>query len=201
MIDTTIDARQALAGLTDLRNNVKKATYRALNKAAAQAKTQASREIRTAGYNLKAGEIKKGITVSKATTNSLTASVIATGKPVPLYQYGPVRKVANGVMVTVKNGRKLIRGAFIARMPGGHIGIYERDLRGGGKKGYRRVKYVKGGKPNNKALPIREKFGPSIAAAFISPPVHTAIVSTIDQKFPALLEHELDYLNSRTGGS
>jgi hypothetical protein len=50
----------------------------------------------------------------------------ATGAQVTLINYGATQ-TKRGVSVCVKNGRKLLRHAFIATMPNGHKGVFERE--------------------------------------------------------------------------
>jgi membrane peptidoglycan carboxypeptidase len=65
-ITTTFDVRDALSALDGIRAEVAdKALVRALNKTADQAKVQASRAIRDAGYKIKAGTIKASITIAR----------------------------------------------------------------------------------------------------------------------------------------
>lgn len=166
-----------------------KATVRAINKTAEQVKVQASREIRDAGYNLKIAKIKKAITLRRASKTELVAVLRATGKPVGLINYS-ARQTKAGVSVQVKNGRKLISGAFIATMPNGHKGVFVR-------KGHGHRKVVKGGKTTWSGLPIDELFGPSIPSAFMNKVVQDALRSAVREKFPRLLKHELQYLSQK----
>ena len=211
MITTTFDVRNALAALDGIRAEVAdKALVRALNKTADQAKVQASRAIRDAGYKIKAGTIKASITIARATATTLTASVIAKGKRIPLVEY-TARPVNPGVTVAVKEGRKLVRSVFFATMPTGHRGVYERDTRRGsgrvpfvrdGKRntlrGPERVPYQRNGKRNNKQLPIRELDGPSIPQAFVNATVQDALLTGVRERFPVILARELAYVLSKT---
>lgn len=104
----------------------KRATSRALNEVAAQAKVAAARQIRDVGYKLKISAIKKGIKVERATMASLRAAVVAYGRPIPLIEYS-ARETSKGVTVSVLNGRKLIKGAFIATLASGHKGVFVRE--------------------------------------------------------------------------
>jgi hypothetical protein len=164
----------------ELRTNVlNKAKVRALNKIAAQAKVAASKEIRAAGYNMKAAAIKQKIVIKRATSGSPEVIVRCSGRPIPLIQFS-ARETRAGVSVSVKNGRKLIKGAFIATMPTGHTGVFIRV----GKQ-HKKI--------NGKwhGLPIKELYGPSIPAAFGNQIVQTALMNLIKNKFPVVLEQEM----------
>lgn len=188
-IDVRVDIARVTAKLNATREAViGKATVRALNKTAAQAKVAASREIRDAGYKIKAGAIKDSIRITQATRALLVSAVKPKGRPIPLIDYG-ARQTAKGVTVSVKNGRKLIRGAFIAVMPTGHKGVFVRV--GDGRK------KVKG---KSSGLPIKELFGPSIPAAFKNEVVMGALMRFVREKFPKIFEHELGYALSKDRG-
>jgi hypothetical protein len=72
----------------------------------------------------------------------------------PLINYG-AKQTKKGVTVRVKNGRTTLRHAFIATMPNGHKGVFERV-----GSGHKRV--TKKGRSYMSGLPIKELYGPSI---------------------------------------
>lgn len=185
--NASLIAAELLASAQDMRNT---ALVRALNKTADQVLVAGSREVRKAGYKLKAADIKSAMRVKRASQSRLTASVIASGRPVPLIQYG-ARQTSKGVTVSVLNGRKLIPGAFIAKMPTGHIGVFVREPGGKHKK------VMKAGKASWHQLPIRELFGPAIPDALSNAGVRDAVQELIATKFPVILEHEHAWLAKR----
>lgn len=162
------------------------ALVRALNKTADQVKVQAAREVQAAGYTLKIGTIKAAIKVRRASQGSLNARVVASGRPIPLIQY-KARQTAKGVTVDVQKGRKLIAGAFIATMRGGHRGVFVREA--GGK--HRKVNKTRGGWHQ---LPIRELFGPSVPDGLANKAVQDALQQLIADKFPTILTQEHTWL-------
>lgn len=164
-----------------------KATVRTLNKVAAQTKTAASREIRDAGYNLKAADVKAKIKIIPATSGNPVATVKCVGRPIPLIKFS-ARQTKAGVSVNVKNGRKVIKDAFIATMPSGHTGVYVRV-----GKAHRKVE--KSGKAVWSGLPIKQLFGPAIPDAFGSVTVSKALLSLVKTKFPDILSHEIKFLS------
>lgn len=182
-------AMEMLAGARDMQD---KAMASALNKMADQVKVAASREVRDAGYNLKAAVIKKGLKVGRASPGNLRSSVVASGRPIPLIQYG-ARQTAKGVTVSVLNGRKLIKGAFIATMPSGHTGVFVHGANGKHKK------VTRGGKSSWHQLPIRELFGPAVPDGLSNKAVQEALRQLIVEKFPAILQHESAWLSRKLG--
>ncbi|WP_277187662.1 phage tail protein [Caballeronia sp. BR00000012568055] len=166
-----------------------RAIVRALNKTAAQARTGASKAVRASGYNIKASAIKKSFSIERATPGRLSVTLRATGAPVTLINYGATQ-TKRGVSVRVKNGRKLLRHAFIATMPNGHKGVFERE--GTGHK-----LITKNGRSYMSGLPIRELYGPSIPDALSNDAVQKALAQTIADKYPAILAHELAWLAAK----
>lgn len=186
-IDIKVDSRRVQHALSQLASDLQdKAIMRAVNKTAAAAKTAASREIRAQGYNIKAAAISKSLLIHRATKHDLKAVISVTGKPIPLLAYGG-RQVGRGVSVQVKNGRKIIRGAFIATMPSGHQGVFVRV-------GKRHKKVMRNGHVVWSGLPIKQLFGPSIPSAVANEAVQRALAQTIKQKYPRLLAHEIKFI-------
>jgi hypothetical protein len=162
------------------------ATPRALNKMADQVKVGAAREMRSAGYNLKVGDIKKGLKIIRATAGSLTATVTASGRPIPLIGYG-ARQTAKGVSVDVLKGRKVISHAFIATMPNGHKGVFIRP-------GKQHKRLAKNGKVVWSGLSIKELFGPSVPDGLANAAVQATLQRLVEDKFPEILRQQINRL-------
>lgn len=165
----------------------------ALNKMAEQSKVAAARLVRAAGYKAKASVIKNGIKIQRATSGNLTARLTATGRPMPLMEFSASwgGYKSKGVSVSVKSGRKVIAGAFIAEMPNGKKIVAVRADNAKHKK----VAGRNG--PAWHALPIRQLYGPSVADMMAAPEVQKALFDLYDQKFPQLLAHEYKRLTSK----
>jgi hypothetical protein len=199
-VNVKVDIERALRKFDLVRDDATRAIPRALNRTLTTAQAQAAREIVDAGYGLKVGAIKKSLDLTRATPNRLTAILRATGRPIPLINYG-ARQTAAGVTVNVLHGRKLIPGAFIATMPSGHEGVFVRvgssaRLPGGVSAGKaQRSPRGAGGKKHG--LPIRELYGPSIPKAFGNRVVRDALTQAVKERFPTALDQELRYLKLR----
>lgn len=146
-----------LRELPERRANV--ALARALNKAAANVQTSASVAIRRKRA-LRARVVKEAFRIVKATKDNLRASLVLTGRPIPLRDYG-ARQTKKGVTVAVSPGpRKLVshRGnrGFIVGSLSGHVFARQGDER----------------------LPIKKLFGPSLPATFVQDEVRTAWEAT-----------------------
>lgn len=183
----TIDINNALDKLNLNKNGVKPAVARALNKTVVTGRAEGARAIQAAGYNMKAGDIKRALRADqRATRANLNAQITASGQPIPLIQFA-ARPTGSGVSVNVKNGRKIIPHVFIAVMPGsGHRGVFERV-------GNAHKRVTKAGKRYTSGLPIKELYGPSIKAAFGSAQVIQQVSTVMRERFPVVLVQELKF--------
>jgi hypothetical protein len=165
----------------------------ALNKMAEQSKVAASRLVRSAGYKLKAAVVKDAIKIERATNGKLKATLIATGRPIPLLEFSATwgGRKSKGVNVSVKTGRKMVAGAFIAEMPNGKRVVAVRADNAKHKK----VKGRNG--PAWHALPIRQLYGPSVADMMKSDAIQKALLALYEEKFPKHLTHEYKRLTSK----
>lgn len=188
-LQVTTNVKDVIAELNAAASETKPAVVRALNKTIGQVKTRASREVRSAGYKLKASDIKNAIRIVRASTGRLRAEAIASGRPIPLIKYN-ARQVGAGVSVDVLNGRKVIGHAFIAQTPNGPQ-VFTRD------PGGRHRKVVKNGKVQWSQLPITKKYGPSIPDAVASKAVEAALTALMTDRFPVILAHEHAWLSKR----
>ena len=193
-IDVRADIERAVRSLTEVqRKIVPTASSRALNKTAAQAKTQAARAIRDQ-YNISSRLIGRHIRLHRSTPATLTASVSAEGEKLPVVAFG-ARQTKRGVTVQIKRGaRRLIRSAFLATLRSGHRGVFARGHYSG--RGFvRRTRRVRPyPKPD---LPITELFTVGVPQGFSNRLVLEALERKVREKFPALLAHEIQFALSR----
>ena len=143
----TADVTRAIARL---KAKAPAAIARAINRSADSAVTAMARVIGQ-DTGLKVGVVKERIGVEKATLNRQVATVHASAKRIPIYDYGargpvPSRGKGRGVSARLKGGRQRYPHAFIATMDSGHTGVFERTA--------------------TRRLPIKELFGPSVAHVF-----------------------------------
>lgn len=162
---------------------IQDSSVRALNRTASSVRTEASREIRQR-YNLKASVIKANMRIVKATRSRLVAEIVATGKRIPLIEFGARavnpwnvagrshRRRGGGVSAAVTKTRRLFKGAFIAVMPSGHRGVYLRQ--GEGRK-------------------IRQLMGISIPKAMVERQVNATLAKFAAQRFRIEFERDLKY--------
>lgn len=156
------------------------ANYQAVRKVTAQAKTFSSKEIREE-YNIKKTDLDKNIITRRPVkvASSYQAAIVGVKRDLPLAKFG-ARQLLAGVSVAVKKGiRKIIPQHFIAKMKSGHKGVFVRAKFGTGNNRVHR-------------LPIEEKFAKG-AGHLITKKIFNKIEKFVEQKFPKLLEHEINY--------
>ena len=114
-VDVRADMSRILFQLRQVQDAAtNKAAARALNRAATTVRAEASREIRKE-YNIKASEIRKEMSIQRATPSRLVSAVKAKGRRLTLLRFN-ARQNRTGVAVTIKKGRRqTIKSAFIAR--------------------------------------------------------------------------------------
>lgn len=182
---------QVLADLDGYVDDVVKiAAPRALNRLRDQAKTAGFRALADE-YDVGPRTMDKYASVTFASPADLRASINVKGSGFPLYAFAP-RQTKLGVSVKIKGKRVLIKHAFLAKMPNGHIGVFARGAYGA------QFRFQKGRritKPRDKRteLPIRElfTFGPS--DAFSNPVVVEAMQSRVDEQMGSVMRQEIRF--------
>jgi hypothetical protein len=181
-IDVRADIDRAVRSLTELQRTViPTATARGLNKTAAQAKTQAGREISNR-YNISSRVVGRQITVSRATKTSLTAIVKPSGRKLPVMAF-QARQTPAGVRIQIIRGSpKVIAHAFIVRTRSGHLGVFARGRYSGRSFVHQKPRF-----------PITELFTVGVPQAFGARVVIEALQRKVREKFPGILEHEIRF--------
>lgn len=135
------------------------AQARAVNRAIASANTALLSAV-ASDTGLKITTLRDRIRVGRpATPEFRRAKIFASAKGIPLIQFRakgpePSRGKGRGVTAYIQGANVRYPHAFIATMPGGKRGVFER-----GKGATRSRKGLPAGAP---ALPIRQLYGPSI---------------------------------------
>jgi hypothetical protein len=186
---------------------VEKALVRALSKAGADAiramKAESSRKIRER-KRIKVARVNRSLPLYFPEAKELGRMAWAmkvSGKLVPLAEF-PHRQTKRGVSVAVNVGqRKLIKGAFVATMKSGHLGIFMRRR----VQGPQTKKQAKRGLfPRTPRLPIEEAFTTRIADVFADggfiPTVQARGQSVFSAAFARLLPIELGKLQPKGKG-
>lgn len=165
------------------------AALRALNRLADSSGTFANRTIRTT-YNLTRAQVDPCISVLHANGSNLTAVIKARGRRLPIHLFG-AKMTPGGVRVAIKIGQaKVLPWAFI---PKGWQVAFRRT---GEFRKMTKGRYV--GKRREVLDPVRTI---SVAAMFGNLKIKEALDSFASDKFPGLLQHELEYYTSRSAPS
>ena len=160
------------------------AVRKSLNRAITGVRMDAGREAAKA-YRIKPSDVKKTFIKAKASGNRLKATATFSGKRTPLYRFGaqPARPTKRrpkaGVSVRVKASRKVVRGAFVARMKSGHVSLFRRS-------GAHR-------------LPLRELEGPAVPQMLNNLGVREKLQEAAENRFSKNLDHEMNYLLQKGG--
>lgn len=171
IITTTFDR----SGLTSLEPGpMKRAVVRALRKAGSTAlrdmRSEASRRIRKR-KRIRPKYISRALSLRRPRGSDITAmewAVLVSGEPVPLVAY-PHRQTTKGVSVEVNRGKRtLVKGAFVASMRSGKVGVFRR--RG---KARLPIDELRGSRPvdallhRGEAAAVAARGGRSLAATFV----------------------------------
>lgn len=187
---------QQLADVRDLLSGIKggaeKAVRLALNRASSSTLSRVTKSVAQHITPLQS-EIKKSMTRYAASSASLTARLEITGAPIPLYDfdwsyYGevfPNKRRRVSVKVRKDRPREQWRHVFLARMPTGHVGFFERRGRAGSPR-----------------LPIEERFGPSVPNVFLfAPGIEPDALNYAGERLAIELDSASRYLLSQQAAS
>lgn len=188
-LNVTADLRRAERQLKGFqKKKLPAALVRAINKTATQTRTTAARDLRKgsgASVGLTAAGFTRAIALIRATRLTFQATLRASGRPIPLIFFG-AREVASGVSVAPFGKRKILKNAFIERMPSGHRGVFRRT-----KASQTAGGTAKSGRARKNYLPIRERFGPSLPAQFLTAKLQAAMRRVVKIRWPINFNREI----------
>lgn len=166
--------------LQHLPNKIPQAVSLAINRASESTRTEAVRKARE-DYVIQAGRVRETIDVRKSSASNLFASMRARGRPRALtyFKTNPSRPMPtrprNQLFAQVKRaGGGTIRGAFIAKMRSGHIGVFNRGGSG-----------------------LIQRYGPSVPQMLESPTINKFIQDKAVETLNKRLEHEINRILMR----
>lgn len=106
------------------RSLIDEAHVAACNRTAESVRAEAVRAVRERYPGFKAAAIRSTMVIRRATYSNPVAVVRVRGRRTPLISFN-ARQTKAGVTVLVRS-RKTVKGAFIATMPSGHVGVFKR---------------------------------------------------------------------------
>ena len=166
---------------------VPRAANRALNDTAVTARKETVDNLKGRIGNaagLSVSGLRKALFLRRSTVRTLMASITASGKPLPLIQFG-ARRAARGVRAKAWGKSKLYKGAFIAVMPNGHRGVFRRT---GVKRRMRKGNYV-----GQRREVITQMWGPAIPVEFLSDDIQRSLVRVVGRRWPINFERQVNY--------
>ncbi|MCL2210217.1 MAG: hypothetical protein FWC03_11740 [Treponema sp.] len=172
---------KVLDGMID-KTTVRKIIDRSAKRAADAGVTATKREI-AADTTLKPAQIAKSAKryVHGSSLSAAIGLIISdTARPLSDFEFTPKKPTPKTTpIIEIYKGKKakLSKGAFVQKMPTGHIGIYERD--------------------GENALPISQLPGPSVTGLFkANERANTLVQDVIWDTLEKRIEHELDLILS-----
>ena len=179
---------------------VGRANMRALQRSANKTKTLTGRLL-AKDFNIKVGDIGKFLYVSpRPTMTSNTTAIAGKSSQLGIYKYakGAKKQGPLGVKFNSGGGSKVHPHTFIARMPSGHIGVFVRKHKRGGK----RVVGVSPttGKAYKGQHPIRELTYPSVAHMVTNTKRGRVIFEAFVNEYPKQLFSQLDFEQKKSRG-
>lgn len=186
-IEITAETGTAMERLSTLGTEIPRALTRALNRTLSEANTAAARAL-AEDTGLSQSRVKQNLIATKATFDTLAATLTLSGRRIPLLDFG-ARQTNKGVSYRIgAKGRGTVLHAFLATMASGHEGVFARRPWAVSRRMGPGVYH---------GLPIVELHGPSLTHVAQKPEIQEAVVGRIVEAFPKNLEHEVDYI---TGG-
>ena len=201
--------QKLVKGLRSIPKAVETAASRSINRTLTTARLEITKNVRE-DYNLKSASFKGGLPIKKANNRTLEGRLHASGGPgVPLIGYqARARVLPNGAppstwwkgeighkvpgpaigvsgVVRRKTGRKKWRGAFVARMGTGHVGVF------------RRVPEKK--MRNSRDQAIRELYGPSAARILVNGRYTQDIMSLVSATMRKNMLRETKFIIRKLG--
>lgn len=169
--------QQLISEFAGIEGKVPLALSRAINRSAAAAKSEATRQVRSQ-YTVKAGTVNQTIKVSRATPDRLEAKIESRGSNLRLIDFSvtptkpsPRRRTATKAAVR-RGAKKVISGAFVQRMPNGSAGVFRRT----GKS----------------RLPIEQLYGPAVPVMMNNDDVVKAVQERAEQQLESRISHEIN---------
>lgn len=194
--------------LGSMQGAARRALSSAINDTLAKAKTASAKGI-AASVNIKQGEIKKRLTITKSNENTLSGILTVSGKRLPLIAF-KARQTKKGVAYTIskKEGRKVLAGAFITSVIAGKSGeekhmsnkarIVAQVLSGEGGTIAEHVGVFK--RNTSKRLPIKERYGVSVVGAFEgAPDLIAQVIKDSEESLDKRIRSKVDYFLSKLG--
>ena len=166
-VDTSREFERATKLLAGIPSAVHKASWQAMSRAAAMAKTKAG-QFAAARYQITKGTFMNNVNIKVFGEGTASMSVSFGGNVLPLKMF-KTRTTPGGVMASVKDGGGLIPHTFIVGSLGGNVLERVGSLR----------------------LPLETKYGPSAAHMMQDEVVTEQMSQVIEENYEKRMEREI----------
>ena len=165
-------------GRTTGRRNLARAMNAGLKGLEVEAKAEARKAT-----TLKLSRINQAMRKQRARAGAAHVELGIRADPVPLIHFRARELKRGGVSFQVKKsgGRHVLKHAFIATMPSGHRGVFERDLK----------KVVPRKAPKYSGLRIRQNVSTGVAQHLNKPPIKRRIQREALKRFTKELDRQI----------
>lgn len=154
-----------------------RAASRAINRALTQTRTAGVRRVREE-YHGKASDIRSTMKIIRSRPGDLHGAVESVGSPIRLtnFKVSPTRPLKRKrpvkAAVLKRGGGGTIKGAFIARMQNGFVGVFNRRTK--------------------KSYPIQLRYGPSAAQMLSRDSINVDVTDKMLEVFARRMDHEVN---------
>lgn len=188
--------------LAGVPKGAQRAMAGAINRGLAKARTEAKKGARKV-FTVKAGAFSEGVyvQVKKASAGDLAGYISFNGNKLPLYKFqvtprspGTGRKVRAALK---KGGGGTFQHAFVAAMPMGHTGVFERTGEQGIEK---RKSKTRDGKGNKHSEKIKERMGLAVPQMVGNEEVVRKLEKEAQEMVDKRVEHEISRILNGYGG-
>lgn len=177
------DFKAATLSLRFVEKNMPKAFSAAINRVSQGMRTEAVKKVRET-YQVKAGDVRKTIKITKASPARLEMLMVSRGSSLPLIKFRttprnvPTRQPrVLKAQVKKSGGKKPIPGAFVAKMRSGHVGVFMRS--------------------SKKRLPVNELYGPAVPVMLNEEGVQEHLQQEAQRRMADRLDHEMNRVLGR----
>lgn len=178
-VDLRGDTKAIEKVLRDIKGGTSTVVFRSINRTLTPVRATAAREI-AKDMKVKVGTARSALKLVRATRARLTGEVQASGRRIPLIQFG-ARPTPPGVSYDLGRGRSVARGAFIKPMPTGYRGAFRRRSRA--------------------RLPIVELKGPSVPKVFVAEKISAAMRTVARARWLKEVSAQIRFLLSQGRGT
>ena len=191
----TIGFKEVERILGDMHKKAPSVLFNVINRVTSNIRKNLSKKV-LKRYGIKSAEVKKTVKTKRASKSNPSAYVSSSGEALPLIKFKvKPTDVISQKLIKIKDRKsvkgkvlksqklKVIRHAFVQKMPSGHIGVFRRKLIS------ENLKKMAGNSAIKKT--IHELHGPSVPQMVANEEVMKRILTEATETYNKRLEHEI----------